>query len=296
VDPATGVIYINASDSPWTGGLTKRRVGGGAGAQIYEAQCVICHGVDRTGSPPEFPSLVDIKSRMTDAQILERVRDGSGRMPAFPAISDQQMTQLISFLKTGPEPGAQKVPPPSEVQPPAAEHLPAAIGEGASSPEYAFAGYRKFEDAEGYPAVKPPWGTLNAIDLNSGKYLFKVTLGEYPELMAKGMQPTGSENYGGPVVTAGGLVFIAATHYDRKMRAFNSKTGELLWEGMLPGSGIATPATYSIDGKQYVVVGTTATRVPGSRGPVAPGSRGDAFGSFSYTKTGGGFYVAFALP
>jgi quinoprotein glucose dehydrogenase len=108
--------------------------------------------------------------------------------------------------------------------------------------------------------------------------------------------PTGSENYGGPVITAGGLVFIAATHYDRKIRAFNSKTGQLLWEGTLPGSGVATPATYSVNGKQYLVVGTTATRVSGSGHAIAPGGRGDPFSAFSYTNTGGGFYVAFALP
>jgi quinoprotein glucose dehydrogenase len=108
--------------------------------------------------------------------------------------------------------------------------------------------------------VAPPWGTLNAIDLNTGKYLWKIPLGEYPDLAARGMTKTGSENYGGPILTAGGLLFIGATIYDRKLRAFDSQTGELLWETELPFSGTATPATYMIDGKQYVVICTSSAR------------------------------------
>jgi quinoprotein glucose dehydrogenase len=296
IDPKTGVIYINASDSPWTGGLQRRQSGGGPGAGIYQAQCGVCHGQNRAGSPPEFPSLVNITGRMTDAEIAATIHNGKGRMPAFPSITDQQTAQLLLFLKTDPM-SDTPVPLPSEGKAPTPEHTPRPLALGSlAESDYTFTGYRKFEDPEGYPAVKPPWGTLNAIDLNTGKYLFKVPLGEYPELTAKGTPPTGSENYGGPVITAGGLVFIAATHYDRKIRAFNSKTGELLWEGNLPGSGIATPATYSVNGKQYVVVGTTNTRVPGSRRPIPRGGRGDPFSGFAYTNTGGGFYVAFALP
>ena len=142
--------------------------------------------------------------------------------------------------------------------------------------KYSFTGYRKFLDPDGYPAVAPPWGTLNAIDLNTGKYLWKLPLGEYPELAAKGLSDTGSENYGGPILTAGGLVIIGATNFDRKIRAFNSDTGELLWEGELPFSGNATPATYMVDGKQYVVIAASGARNP--KGPQ------------------GAAYVAFALP
>jgi quinoprotein glucose dehydrogenase len=233
---------------------------------------------------------------MSEAEIATTIHNGKGRMPAFPSITDQQIAQLVVFLKTDPTTNTQRQPPPPEGRAPTPERpaSPQAAGSPAER-DYVFSGYRKFEDPEGYPAVKPPWGTLNAIDLNTGKYLFKVPLGEYPDLMPKRMRPTGSENYGGPVITAGGLVFIAATHYDRKIRAFDSKTGELLWEGALPGSGVATPATYSVDRKQYVVVGTTDARVPGSRRPIPPGGRGDPFSGFSYTNTGGGFYVAFAL-
>jgi len=113
--------------------------------------------------------------------------------------------------------------------------------------------YERWRDANGYPAVKPPWGTLNAIDLNTGDYLWRIPLGDTPELHKPGTPPTGTEQYGGPIVTAGGLVFIAATK-DEKFRAFDTRTGALLWEVSLPAAGYATPATYSVDGRQYVVV------------------------------------------
>jgi quinoprotein glucose dehydrogenase len=142
--------------------------------------------------------------------------------------------------------------------------------------DYRFTGYHRFLDPEGYPAVAPPWGTLNAINLNTGEYVWKIPLGEYPELAAKGMKNTGTENYGGPIVTAGGLVFIGSTNFDRKFRAFDKATGELLWETTLPFAGNATPATYEVNGKQFVVIGAG-----GGKDPKSPS---------------GGAYVAFALP
>ncbi len=114
--------------------------------------------------------------------------------------------------------------------------------------DYTFTGYQKFLDPDGYPAIAPPWGTLNAIDLKTGKYLWKIPLGEYPELARNGMKDTGSENYGGPIVTAGGVIFIGATIYDHKFRAFDTRNGKLLWETELPFAGVATPATYMVDG------------------------------------------------
>jgi quinoprotein glucose dehydrogenase len=122
--------------------------------------------------------------------------------------------------------------------------------------------------------LRPPWGTLNAIDLNTGEYLWRKPLGEFPELTARGVAPTGTENYGGPVVTAGGLIFIAATK-DEKIRAFDAKTGDKLWEAPLPAGGYATPATYAVDGRQFVVIACGGGKM-GTRS-------GDA-------------YVAFALP
>jgi quinoprotein glucose dehydrogenase len=118
---------------------------------------------------------------------------------------------------------------------------------------YTMTGYNRFLDADGYPGIKPPWGTLNAVDLNSGKLLWKVPLGEYAELTKKGIPVTGTENYGGPLVTKGGIVFIAATK-DEKIRAFDKATGKVLWEAPLPAAGYATPATYMAHGRQYVVI------------------------------------------
>lgn len=146
----------------------------------------------------------------------------------------------------------------------------------ARTPEIPFrmTGYNRFIDENGYPGIKPPWGTLNAVDLNTGKLLWKRTLGELKELTEKGIPPTGTENYGGPVSTKGGLVFIAATK-DEKIRAFDKVSGEVLWEADLPASGFATPAVYMVDGKQYVVI---------------------ACGGGKIGARSGDEYVAFALP
>jgi quinoprotein glucose dehydrogenase len=196
---------------------------------------------------------------LSDEQIETTIRRGAGRMPAFPDLDDHAMASLLEFLHSPVEKGAGR-----EISP-------------ASGPrEYIFTGYKKFLDPDGYPAIKPPWGTLNALDLKTGKYLWQIPLGEYPELARQGMAVTGSEIYGGPIVTAGGVVFIAGTVYDRKFRAFDTRTGKLLWETTLPFAGIATPSTYMIDGRQYVVIAASGGRDP--HGPI------------------GGAYVAFALP
>ena len=156
---------------------------------------------------------------------------------------------------------------------------------GARSPhdlKYNFTGYNKWYDPDGYPAVAPPWGTLNAINLNTGEYAWKIPLGEYPELAAQGQKDTGTENYGGPIVTAGGLVFIGATNYDKKFRAFDKDTGKLLWETVMVNSGNATPITYEVNGKQFVVI-------------AAFGGYGTRPGAATAAQSNGAF-VAFALP
>ena len=178
-------------------------------------------------------------------------------MPPYPDLKGPDMDALLRFLEVS-----------DKIQP--------AAPSADSSHEYVFTGYRKFLDPDGYPAIAPPWGTLNAIDLKTGRYLWKITLGEYPELAQKGMKNTGSELYGGPIVTRGGVLFIGATVYDRKFHAFDTQTGKLLWETTLPYSGNATPATYMVDGRQYVVIAASGARDP--KGPA------------------GGAYVAFALP
>jgi quinoprotein glucose dehydrogenase len=248
VDPH-GIFYVNANDVPWTGGVTaKAESEMSLGAKAYASQCAICHGADRRGSPPEFPSLKGVSTRVSNEQIGTVIHAGKGRMPAFPGIRGETLASLIDYLRT--------------VNADASSTKREAEPSTASSRSYQFTGYRRFVDRDGYPAVVPPWGTLNAINLNTGKYLWRVPLGNYPELAAKGMNDTGTENYGGPVVTAGGLVFIGATIYDHMLRALDSGTGELLWSADLPYAGVATPATYMIDGKQYVVIATSNARNP----------------------------------
>ena len=261
VDPSTGVLYVNANEMAWTGGLTPENSNAGAGAKIYQAQCSICHGANRAGSPPAFPSLIDVNQRLTDAQITDVIAHGRGHMPALPNVDSAKIAELLDYLKS-----AAAAP---------AEHAPGTMPGGPAA-HYAFTGYHKFLDPDGYPAIAPPWGTLSAIDLNTGNYLWKIPLGDYPALTAQGIRNTGSENYGGPILTAGGVLFIGATSYDRKFRAFDSHTGQLLWETELPFAAGATPATYSIDGKQYVVIAAS-----GGRDPKSPS---------------GGVYIAFALP
>jgi quinoprotein glucose dehydrogenase len=255
-DPDTGLYYVNANDLVWTGGLAPaENVTSGVG--LYRQHCASCHRDDRQGAPPQIPSLVDIGQRRTSADVAGMIRKGAGRMAGFPTLTDSGVSAIVEYLVAGANARAtaDAAPPP---QP------------------YRFTGYKKFMDPDGYPAVATPWGTLNAINLNTGQFAWQVPLGEYPELAAKGLTNTGSENYGGPVVTAGGLVFIGATNFDRKFRAFDKATGALLWEARLPFSGNGTPATYEINGRQYVVISAGG----GKGGP----------------GTSGGAYVAFALP
>jgi quinoprotein glucose dehydrogenase len=257
-DPETGLLYVNANDLAWTSSLAENRTGS-SGRQLYLKECASCHGDDMAGAPPQIPSLAGIGAKRSREEITGVVRQGAGRMPSFPNLSQRDLTALAQFVSSG-------------------ENMqPEGGSPGGAAASYRFTGYHKFLDPEGYPAVAPPWGTLNAINLNTGQYAWKIPLGEYPELAAKGMKDTGTENYGGPIVTAGGLVFIAATDFDRKFRAFDKLTGKLLWEATLPLAGNATPATYEAGGRQYVVI-------------LATGGKGKA------GDPSGGIYVAFALP
>lgn len=256
VDRETGVLYVNASDVPWiaamreTATIVANTAAPRAGPLVYATNCVGCHKADRRGDGDRVPSLAGIGSRLSAPEIQQVIERGKGFMPSFAGLPELEKRAVIAYLR-----GEQ--PPPasiadSDTASSHASELAASRARLTKAP-YEFVGYERWRDSSGYPAVRPPWGTLSAIDLNTGEYRWRIPLGEHPELTARGVPPTGTEQYGGPIVTAGGVVFIAATQ-DAKFRAFDSGTGKLLWEAQLPAAGYATPSTYAVDGKQYVVI------------------------------------------
>jgi quinoprotein glucose dehydrogenase len=266
VDPTTGVFYINSNNTAWLVGLTVPPPPGSPGEQIYQNQCSMCHGLNRAGTPPSIPALRGIEGILTDQEIAATIRQGKGRMPSFNSLSDLEVESVVHYLTRAPQQQQRRPESPSQ----------ASAAQTRNDMPYKTIGFRRFLDPETYPATAPPWGALSAIDMNTGKYLWKIPFGEYPELAAKGMGNTGSDNYGGPVVTAGGLLFIGATVFDQKFHSYDSHTGKLLWETELPFSGLATPATYMVNGKQYIVIA--------------------ASGGQTSKKPSGGVYIAFALP
>jgi quinoprotein glucose dehydrogenase len=239
-DPETGLLYVNANEMAWVLRLVERDKPGrtSTAKQLYLRHCASCHRDDLAGTPPEFPSLQHVSERRSKEDVLKMIRQGGGRMPAFARLGEEDIAAIAKFVYSG-------------------ENVSVASREtetGKADLKYGIDGYNKFLDPDGYPAVEPPWGTLTAIDLNAGKLTWQIPLGEYPELAAQGLRHTGSENYGGPVVTAGGLIFIAATSYDNKFHVFDKTTGKLLWETTLPSAGNATPAVYEVNGREYVVI------------------------------------------
>ena len=228
-DPETGLLYVNSNEQPWVIRMVTHDT-----TSLYKNNCASCHGDDRTGAPPTFPSLVDIGKRRSREEIASVIREGTGRMPGFDYLG-RGINEIVDFLITGKDTGSS-------------------VAKDSNWQKYRNEGYILFRDPEGYPPLTPPWGTLNVIDLNQGEIRWQIPLGEYPELVAKGIKNTGSDNYGGPVVTASGLLFIGATNFDKKFRAFDKLTGKLLWETVLPAAGNATPSIYEIDGREYVVI------------------------------------------
>jgi quinoprotein glucose dehydrogenase len=272
VDERSGVIFVNASDVPWIAALKERTpntVSSQTGEQIYAANCASCHHADLRGDGGRTPSLVGVTQRITVNQIREVIERGRNFMPAFPGLTEAQKNAVIAYLG-GRNVTASSAAPSTSA--PARSDDPNASGQATS--RYQFSGYERWRDSAGYPAIKPPWGTLSAIDLNTGDYRWRITLGEHAALTARGVPRTGTELYGGPIVTAGGLVFIAAT-MDGKFRAFDEDTGALLWEYQLPVPGYATPTTYRVGGRQYVVI---------------------AAGGGKLGSPSGDTYFAFALP
>ena len=262
VDAETGRLYVSANHMGWIITVFQDddppddpRAPKTQGRIIFESTCAQCHGTNRLGIGVA-PPLRGIRHRLDDTAITNQVRQGKNAMPAHPDMTEADLKALVDFLMVRDRP----LPPP---------------GPRPERPVYSSTGYPKFYDYEGYPANKPPWVTLNCLDLNTGKLLWKVPLGEYPELTAQGVKKTGTENYGGAIVTAGGLVFCSGTR-DHKIRAFDKETGAELWSAKLPFVGNAPPASYQVGGRQYIVIAATGGNKLGT-------PFGDA-------------YVAFALP
>ena len=260
-DPTSRRLFVTANNLPWflriaesDGSATPDPKASTPGAKVYRERCAICHGDAMLGKGVA-PELRNAGKRHREGALKQMIAQGVKTMPAI-ELSGREQSAVVDFL-LGREAATRGGP------------------KMADRPNYYFYAFKKLLDHEGRPGVKPPWGTLNAIDLDTGRIAWSVPLGEYPELTRRGVPKTGTENFGGATVTAGGLVFAAGTR-DEKIRAFDAETGRELWEARLPFGGFAPPAVYEVDGREFVVIAATG-------GGKLGGRKGDA-------------YVAFALP
>ena len=266
-DPSTGLLYVNANEMAWLITIVDLKdkpvtneTYPDAGKRLYQAKCMSCHGPNREGSGNN-PTLVNINRKLKEEQLYQLISTGRRMMPAFNQLADEEKKAIASFVLEIPFLKTKKF------------IAPVATADTFTKVPYNISGYNKFMSKDGLPALRPPWGTLNAIDLNTGNLVWKDTLGDDANFANKSVH-TGTENYGGSVVTAGGLLFIAATK-DGKFRVFNKRSGKLLWQTDLPTSGFATPSVYEVNGKQYIVI---------------------ACGGGKLKTKSADVYVAFALP
>lgn len=244
VDPTTGIMYVNANEIPM---IIRMRQIDTSGKEIYLADrgqriytmnnCATCHGGDRSGTS-SYPSLKELRNRKSETEVAALLKSGKGQMPSFANLSDEERNALIAFLFDKKDLNGQAAP---------------VTDTSTAKLRFVNDGWNQLTDEHGYPGIKPPWGTLNAIDLNKGEILWQVPLGEYPELTARGIAATGTQNLGGPAISAGGLIFIGASR-DEYFRVFDQQSGKILWTYKLPAAATATPAIYEVNGKQFVVV------------------------------------------
>ncbi|MES2797151.1 MAG: PQQ-binding-like beta-propeller repeat protein [Bacteroidota bacterium] len=235
------MMYIPAKENPVYSSLVeapkpKENTAFLSGSQLYTSHCRSCHGPNREGNEDgTFPSLQKIESKYNQSSLKQLLDKGRGRMPAFTQLKKAETKAIIAFLF-----GENT-------------QIKAENQSKLSRSPYLSTGYNRWYDSNGYPISRPPWGTLTAINMNTGKRQWQIPLGEYPELTTKGIPITGTDNYGGAAVTAGGLLFIAATK-DQQFRAIDRQTGKVLWQYSLPAAGYASPSVYAVNGKQYVVI------------------------------------------
>jgi quinoprotein glucose dehydrogenase len=264
-DPETGILYVNANEMPWV--LTAVDISNKpssqenfeqAGKRLYQNNCMACHGTERQGSG-NYPTLIGVEKKYTPTAFYGLIQSGRRMMPAFKQLNENEQEAIASYVLN--------------IQSAKTKKYIDKRSDSLFKLPYTITGYNKFLSKEGYPAISPPWGTLNAIDLNTGNYIWEKPLGN-DTAFKNAKQPTGTENYGASVVTKGGLLFIAATK-DGKFRAFNKRNGKLLWEYNLPAAAFATPSIYEINGKEYIVI---------------------ACGGGKLKTKSGDSYIAFGLP
>ncbi|MCW3109788.1 MAG: pyrroloquinoline quinone-dependent dehydrogenase, partial [Segetibacter sp.] len=284
-DPATGILYLKSNESPEIDILQKIEAAKNTGSEtdyysggmaIYKTYCVSCHREDRNGDEPFYPSLVGLEKRMTKDQVLNKIRQGGGKMPPFASIIKGHEEAIVAYLfQNKNRKISQKEADLLEIEKniSAIQKDKNAGVKKDTTPTYLnLTAYSQLQGTDGYSAIKPPWGTLNAINLNTGEYEWTIPVGNYPEIQKKGEPLTGTSSSPGPIVTAGGLAFLGGTR-DNKFFAFDKSNGKLLWQYTLPAIGSATPCTYVVKGKQYVALSV----------------RGDK-------ESPAGYIVAFSLP
>ncbi|REA62842.1 pyrroloquinoline quinone-dependent dehydrogenase [Dyadobacter luteus] len=254
-DPETSMLYFKSNDSPEIQTIAK--VGNNQattgldvathGRVIYQTHCASCHGADRESDKPAYPSLTDVARRMKPEQILSKIQKGAGVMPAFgSSLTSEQQEAVLTYLSDLKQSPLKVAKSEADKEDTSKERL------------MNITAYQPFLDDQGNPALRPPWGTLHALNLATGEYEWQIPYGNKPKYKLPGMPDTGQDSKPGPIVTAGGLIFIAGTA-DNLFRAFDKKAGKMLWQKKLPAIANAIPSTYQIKGKQYVALSVAGT-------------------------------------